>query len=301
MTQDRPLLRPHHVALFGVLFVVLLGSSFSLAQPSPDNFKSCNHECLVGISDDYVAHMLAHKPAGLPVALNANIRENTAPVKLDATVWNKITAVKAHQTFADPTTGQVSFRGAVEYDGKLASLAVRLKVEGKKITEIETVYNPGDRPFDATYLLEPDALFDSPIDPSRRSTREQMIKVVDAYFEAIGTHNPNGASFAKRCERFESGMRMTNNASTDTPEGGAVSCAQSLANLKGQQTVDRRFPIVDAERGVVVGFTFIQHQERTPPQALYMAELFKIVDGQIREIENISHTVAFPPNSGFSN
>jgi len=300
LTHTRPAGLFLKLALSASLISVFTLSSAAFGRPSPDNAKSCDRQCLVGIMNDFVSHMTAHKSAGLPIAPNANIRENTAPVKLDGSVWSKVTAVKASQIFADPSTGQVSFRGAVEYDGKLASLAVRLKVEGKKITEVEMVDNPGNRPFDATYLLEPDALFDSIIDPSRRSTREQMIKAVDDYFEAIGTHNPNGANFAKRCERFESGMRMTNNASGDTPEGGAVSCAQSLANLKGEETIDRRYPIVDVERGVVIGFTFIQHQERTPPQALYMSELFKIVDGKIREIENISHTVAFPPNSGFS-
>jgi dienelactone hydrolase len=53
------------------------------------------------------------------------------------------------------------------------------------------------------------------------------------------------------------------------------------------------------ERGIVIGATFIQHQERKPPNSLFMHELFKIVDGKIWEIDNIAHAVPWPSDSGF--
>ena len=128
-----------------------------------------------------------------------------------------------------------------------------------------------------------------------------MIKVANNYFEAIGTHDPGAANFAKRCERFESGWKITHNklGANGSAEGGDHSCAESLAALRGQQTINRRFPIVDVERGIVSGMTFIQHQEAMPQYALYMHELFKIVDGKLWSIDNIAHRVAWPPHSGF--
>jgi hypothetical protein len=263
---------------------------------------SCDRQCLVQILDRYLDRMLAHDPGGIPMAANANIRELTVPVKLgEGASWTKISKLRTKQVFADPIQGGVEYRGAVETGGTISSLSVRLKVEKRRITEVETVLNEGDRPFDAEYLLEPDPLLESILPAERRSTREEMLRIANDYFEAIGTHNPGVAKFAKRCERFESGWKITHNkvAANGSVEGSNESCPESLAGLRGQQTVNRRFPIVDMERGVVLGMTFIQHQEAKPPYALYMHELFKIVDGKIWSIDNIAHRVAWPPNSGF--
>jgi hypothetical protein len=278
-----------------IVFALCL-PSISFAQ---DGSQACDRQCLIKFMDQYVDHLVKHDPAGLPVAPNANIRENTSPVKLGDGAWKEVTGIKARQEFADPQTGNVVFRGAVDVGATLGSMAIRLKIVKGKITESETVLNAGKGPFDPDYLLEPDALFDSPVPVGRRSTREQMIKVADNYFEAIGTHNPSIASFAKRCERFESGRRMTNNPHAISDESGAESCGESLVNLKGEQTIQRRYPLVDVERGIVIGYTFIEHNERKPPQSLYMSEMFKIVDGKLREIENISYTVPAPPDSGY--
>jgi hypothetical protein len=283
--------------VLALITLALLGPATSFAQDAP---QACNRECLLKFMDQYVDHLVKHDPAGLPVAPGANIRENTQPVKLGDGAWQQVTGIKARQEFADPQTGNVVFRGAVDVGGVLGSMAIRLKIVKGKIAESETVLNAGKGPFDPEYLLEPDALFDSPIPASRRSTREQMVKVANNYFEAIGKHDPSIASFAKRCERFESGRRMTNNPHAISDESGAESCGESLVNLKGEQTIQRRYPLVDVERGIVIGYTFIEHNERTPPQSLYMSEMFKIVDGKLREIENISYTVPAPPDAGYS-
>jgi hypothetical protein len=246
--------------------------------------------------------MLAHDPAGVPLTANANIREVTVPVKLgEGGSWTKVTKLRNKQVFADPMQGNVEYRGAVDANGKVASMSVRLKIENRRISEVETVLNEGDRPFDAEYLLEPDPFLESILPADRRSTREEMIKAANNYFEAIGTHNPAIAQFAKRCERFESGWKITHNTlgTNGSAEGGAKTCGESLEGLRGQQTVNRRFPIVDVERGVVIGMTFIEHQEANPQYALFMHELFKIVDGKLWSIDNIAHRVAWPPNSGY--
>lgn len=92
---------------------------------------------------------------------------------------------------------------------------------------------------------------------------------------------------------------MSNDASNPSNESGMVTCGQSLVHLTGQAVVQRRYPLVDQERGVVLGYGFILHQERLQPQATGLAEVFKIVDGKIREIENVETIVPYPPNGGF--
>ncbi len=279
--------------------VITLSAAGAIAQSSG---KNCDRQCLVQILDQYLEHLQSHNPAGLPVAADANVRELTAPVKLgEGGSWKRVTKFRTKMVFADPAQGNVMYRGAVETTGKLGSLSIRLKVENRRITESETIFNEGEGMFDAAYLLEPDPFLEAVLPPDRRSTREDLIKVANSYFEAIGTHNPNAAPFAVRCERYESGRRMTHNkvGAGATGEGANETCAETLGGLKGQQTINRRFMVVDPERGIVIGATFIQHQERNPPNSLFMHEMFKIVDGKIWEIDNIAYTVPWPPNSGY--
>ena len=54
-----------------------------------------------------------------------------------------------------------------------------------------------------------------------------------------------------------------------------------------QQTIERRFPVAIPDLGIVVGYMFIMHHERTPPQDNFINEIFKIVDGKIREIDAV--------------
>jgi hypothetical protein len=279
-----------------VVLLIVLGI-FSWPSPSSANSsKACDRECLLGFMSQYLEANAAHNPSAMAVSPKANIRENTVPVELGKDSWTKITAVKSKQLFADAMTGQVFFWGAVQMDGAPAAMSVRLKVENRKITEIETTLNSGhDGPFNSDWLSEQDVLYESPLPPERVSTREAMIKVVDDYWEAVGTHNASVASFSRRCVRYENGR-----GNPTIAPGETSACSGGLSNLKGQQTIERRYPIVDVQRGIVVSYTFIQHQERNPQQALYISSVAKIVDGKLRELDAVNYTVPFPATAGFS-
>lgn len=261
----------------------------------------CDRACLEKNVDQYLSHLVQHQPEGLKVAADAEIRENTAPVKLGAAPsWTKVAAIKAEQVFSDPLTGNVVARTAVQMtDGNIGSLSVRLAVGSGRLHEVDTSFNQGTGPFDQENLLEPDLLWDVDVPIARRSTREQMIQRVDEYFDGISKHDQAIAHFAKRCDRYESGKKMTNDFTNASNESGAVTCGQSLLHLTGQDVVQRRFPLVDEQRGVVLGYGFILHNERNPPQATGLAEIFKIVDGKLRAIENVETIVSSPPDGGF--
>lgn len=285
--------RKSYVPVVFLLFVTV----FSCPSPSSANggSKACDRECLLGFMNRYLEASATHNPSAIPVSLTANIRENTIPVELGKDAWAKITALKSKQEFADAETGQVFFWGAVEMDGGPAAMSVRLKVENRKITEIETVLNNGPEGlFNSDWLLEQDVLYESPLPPDRVSTREAMIKVVDNYWEAVGIHNASVASFSRRCVRYENGR-----GNPSIAPGETSACSGGLANFKGQQTIERRYPVVDVERGVVISYTFIQHQERNPQQALYISSVAKIVDGKLRELDAVNYTVPFPATAGF--
>ena len=72
---------------------------------------------------------------------------------------------------------------------------------------------------------------------------------------------------------------------------------------------DRRFPLVDEEKGIVLAGGFIDHcgkvgdytlTDGTPasspvrrPHSYYLAEAFKIREGAIEQIEAVFHTVPY--------
>jgi hypothetical protein len=288
-----------HSALKGhvrfALFLFLAVFSCPSQMWASGGTKACDRECLLGFMDQYLEASTTHNPSAIPVSPNANIRENTVLVELGKDAWTKITAVNSKQLFADAMTGQVFFWGAVQMDGAPAAMSVRLKVENRKITEIETALNNGhDGPFNSDWLLEQDVLYQSPLPPDRVAKREAMIKVVDNYWEAVGTHNASVASFSRRCVRYENGRGNPVIAPSETS-----ACSGGLANLKGQQTIERRYPVVDVERGIVISYTFLEHQERDPQQALYISSVAKVVDGKLRELDAVNHTVPFPATAGF--
>jgi hypothetical protein len=86
--------------------------------------------------------------------------------------------------FADPPAGQVGFFGTIEEHGHTVILGLRLKVENKKIGEMEVI---GVRKTSGVFS-EPQNLVDKPIfhqalAPSERRPRAELIRVANSYFE----------------------------------------------------------------------------------------------------------------------
>jgi hypothetical protein len=76
---------------------------------------------------------------------------------------------------------------------------------------------------------------------------------------------------------------------------------------------DRRYPVIDEERGVIVGFgafnipggdykRIVNGQETTrhyDPRSLFLFEAFKIVDGKIHQIEATMRNVPLGAPTGW--
>jgi hypothetical protein len=82
-----------------------------------------------------------------------------------------------------------------------------------------------------------------------------MIAAADSYFNGAQSQNPSIVLQRPGCDRYENGVKMTNRAGTGA---GGVSvnkdCAGTLENSKQiAAVVNRRYPVVDEEAGVVMG------------------------------------------------
>jgi len=283
-------LRP--IALLGSGLALLIGIGGARAA-------SCNQACLSNISQNYLSHLTSHDPAGLPIAAGAITVENAKPTPLTAGAWQAVSRIRSSEIVTDPVTGEALFFGAVDTNSGLGVMFVRLKQVGGKITESEIILNDHPNAFaKPANLLEPDILYDAVVPPERRIGRAQLIAVVDGYLAGISRHDGSQVAFGPRCDRYASGAKVTN--SPDHPaskEGGT--CAGSFTHLTGELVLNRRIAVVDEERGLVGVMFIIPHDERTPPASTNVGELFKIVDGKIRSIEEFSFAGGFPSDSGF--
>ncbi|MFT3907710.1 MAG: hypothetical protein QM718_15540 [Steroidobacteraceae bacterium] len=263
---------------------------------------ACNEKCLNRALDGYLAQLVKHDPAPLKVSANLIAVENAKPVALGQGSWQSVASLPIGMRFADASTSQIVYFGAVkDKDGKTGSLFLRLKVADGRIAESE-LFTRGaytGEGQETPGMLEPDILYDAIVPEARRSTRDQLKGVVNAYMEGISKHD--GALFpaSYRCDRYQAGRKWTN-APDNPPERGGGTCQGSMANLKGQEVVNRRFPVMIPELGIAVGLFIIPHAERDPKGATNVAEVFKIVDGKVRSIEEFSFVAGFPPSSGFA-
>lgn len=253
--------------------------------------------------DDYLDHLVRHDPEGLPVALALPARENAEIAPLGTGVaWTVVRKILSGEYILDPEAGGVVFFGGVDAEGKVASLFVRLKIEDGKITESEIILNRQQGPFDAENLVNADVIWDAAVPVEKRSTRDQLMEIANGYFDALGRAEGSLVKFDKRCDRFANGLKMTNNSKPAMTAAGPESCSDSLDVLRERPgfqalgTVERRFPVVDEVRGIVVGICFFRPN---PNVVHFMVERMKVVDGAIRVIDEIGVPVNKEPVSGF--
>ncbi len=279
-----------HILNIGALLLALVCAA------GPAAAKNCDRACLERMLDRYFAHAIDRRADPSLLAAHPNIRENTLATPLDRGVWAGIRRKRAGLLFADPSAGQVAFAGAFETrTGTLTPLLVRLKLERGRVAESEVAYNTGpNRFFHPETLLEPDVLYDAIVPPARRSTRQGLIAVAQAYLDGIGAHSGAKVPIGYRCDKYYLGGKVTNAGAA-----GVGTCLESFDNIKADPPTGRRFPIVDVERGIVLVIFVMPNSYKEKPDSTYECEVLKIVDGKIRSVEEFGNVAAWPPRSGF--
>ena len=131
-----------------------------------------------------------------------------------------------------------------------------------------------------------------------------MVAIADGYFEGIASHDSRLVSSATDCNRFENGVRMTNRPGAAVTPRACAAAVDRLTHIKA--VPERRYPVVDEERGVVVSmvlFDIPADSGATPPREgrmLLLAELFKIAGGEIQRIETVMHNLPYGAGSGWA-
>jgi hypothetical protein len=289
----------------------------------------CDRACLEKVMDDYLAAVVAHDPKRLPLSADVMYTENSQVVDIGDGFW-KTAQGRGNYThyFADPEFGQVAFMGTMMEAGAPLLMSARLRIELGRITEIEAVYfKPGgggpNNIAAMDKLGKPEALWLRTIPPAQRLTRQEMIAVADGYFTSVQKNDGKGINgtgtypMAPDCHRIENGSPTTNVPRPATEKPGTLNlfAMDCMSQFKMglyyvvQNIHNRRYPLVDAERGVVWAHAVFDqgtvnsgvladgtkhsYQGFNRPSSILVTEAFLIEDGKIRRVEMIGPSATY--------
>ena len=275
-----------HRGLIAASALIFVGAS---AQ-TPD----CDDTCLREFVDGYFEALAQRDYSSLPVTEGFKYTENGRVIELGQGFWHTAGAPVPYRDYLlDPEMGGAAALTAMhEYDG-IAQVFLRLKIVARRISEIETfVVRIGDQRWFAPENLENlSDVFTQTVPAAQRHSREELVAAADAYFTAVQTEGTPAfvqAPFAPGMKRIENGLQTTNVTSNPILERHTWSPDLQLerAAYKGTQVMDRRYPVVDTERGSVLAVATFRREGADTP-TLLLAEIFKFTDGQLREIRAV--------------
>jgi hypothetical protein len=262
---------------------------------------TCDRACLLEHAKQFNADMLGHIPEKTQLAGGAQIRENTKTIALGDSRWLGVAKILSEGVYADPVLGNVIEHVAAETTlGKPVYIGTRLKVANGKITEVEINFDDGPR-VNIKNLVPYDPIFNTIVPPEGRSTREQLERIITSYFKGLTDHQPIQADYDPRCDRYHSGNRVTHNPrnGVEDSSGGDIGCYESNLGPKpwGPAT-EVRIGVIDPERGIVIGYAILYYGDS--PRRMQINEVFKILDGRLRMVDNIGMMEDGITTSGFT-
>jgi hypothetical protein len=325
-------------SLRAALLLALAGLAAGCNNAPPPAGAVCERVCLAQMADRYLTALAGRNAASLPLARNVRYTENGQVLELNDGLWGTATEVGGYrQIFADSRGDELGLYATLRENGYPVLLATRLKLTAGQVTEIESVVmRPPSRTAPALERMEREGSkpwWDELVPEGERLTREELIVTAGKYFIGLEKNDGKGEyPFTSDCYRFENGNLATGNAEmarlADEAEkkGGPQQSGQptsfgyrlmsypckeqfELGYMKMVDRIrDRRFPVVDVERGVVFTLVFFDHSGTVhevtttdgkthsvglrQPFTWEIAEAFKIRKGpagtgQIRAIEAV--------------
>jgi hypothetical protein len=296
-----------------VLAVAVMFAATLAGQPGAT--AACDRVCLEGFVNQYLDALAAHNPFGLPLAPQIKFSENDQLLEFGDGVWNVVTGIGNYKLYAaDPQSGQVAFFGTLRENDTPVAFALRLKIENRRIREIESlVARDGGAGAAVEALGTPDPQFREAVSAAARLSRQELISAADSYWDSVEQGNANNVPFDNGCNRIQNGNQTTNNPEFSITPGWswnplALGCKDQI-NTKFfnfiQAVYPRRYLVVDEERQLVFGFFMAQVPGNvttvdspghgkielpaavTSPYNIDVAELYKFSGGKIRQVEAI--------------
>lgn len=299
------------------------------------NDASCDRDCLIELTDAYLAALEARDPSAVPLASDIAFVENVTRMVPGQGLWE--TATAAPDSFAihvpDVVQQQAGFLGVMQREGadgeESVLVAIRLKVEDGEISEAEHIIAGVNGQSPRLQAPRPGLL--SEVAESSRQSHADLVEIGLSYYDALDDNDGSLMPFADDCQRHENGMV------TAGPEAGGGPNADPdrapVARLCGPQLdsqsfvyidriENRRLIAADPVTGLSMGFSHFRHpfdnlpyevihtdgstSERNADNMPYdpfdmpAAHVFKIgADGLVHEIEAVGFIAPYNSATGW--
>lgn len=282
------------------LCALAMASALLPAAAPAAGSELCNADCLSAIADQYRAAYVAHDRSKAPFASHVRFTENMAAMPFPDGSWDAVTQeVGPALTFTDPATGGIGIYTAIMMHDTPAYLAIRLKVEHGRITQVEQLFStkrgvsgPPTPIGDITKLAH-DPELAQPLTSAQKRPRAELVRIADGYYDTLARNDGTlRTKFATNCHRIENGL-----------ETAADGCATrfKLGYFRFNERVRREPILVDEARGLVMFRGYIDHkgtvidytltdgtQKTSPfqePHTWSFIETFKVIDGEVGPVE----------------
>ncbi|HEX7709947.1 MAG TPA: hypothetical protein VF418_03325 [Sphingomonadaceae bacterium] len=319
-----------------------VGLSFALAACSQAGSGGeaskpvCDRDCLIKLTDDYVADLAKHSPDGLPLASTVAFVENAKPLTVGEGLWKSTTgpATKFQVHVPDPVRETAGWLGMMQVDGKPTMVAIRLKLDKDgKIAEAEHLWSEVKGPA-LKNVDTPRPGLVSEVPAADRKSEADLIAIGKTYYDALDDNDGSKMPFAADCERHENGMITASSKPMPPPPSGptphpiAHDCKGQLDSkvMSYITTIgNRRVFAADPVTGLVMGLSHFHHPMNFPPYEVTAADgtkvmystdkqmkfkpfdlpaahIFKVgADGKVHEIEAMGFMAPLDSPSGWEN
>jgi hypothetical protein len=241
---------------------------------TPAQAQSCTRDSMKAAIASYFRAVETHTMSAMATAPNLRITQNGLEIKAGEGFFRTGGKPQFQRSLVDTERCGTLTQAVVDEttDGATAPvlLAVRLKVVGGRVSEIETIVNRKGELFFSPegYLATKNQDWESILPPEQRSTREYMNDAANKYFSGFMKEPTVEAPFATPCHRWEGGVQTTAKTGSCSAKGFEMTHTH------------RRFPVTDVEAGITAGFVNFNG-------SLPDVHMFKIRNGRIEMIQAV--------------
>jgi hypothetical protein len=282
------------------LITLALAATSLLSFAPASAQEPCDRACLTGFVDTYFDALAANRPRNVPLAADAKITQNAKLMGLAEAFWDSAERTVYRWDIVNARLGDTGTVAVIQNaDRSKTMFMLRLKVKDGEITEVETIKaNKGeaDRLWDPDRLTSVSPALQLTIREAEQDSYYGLIAAAEGYWRAFqtnGTENYRPAHLLPDTQRFENGLQTTG----FVRDGVYVSAAQGFdaGRFVGRNLWDRRYPVVDTERGIVLSIVRFGLKDGMASQSVatsndrLVGEFFAVKAGMIQEI----HAVLF--------
>jgi hypothetical protein len=286
--------------------------------------ERCDRACLAGYITKYLDALTAHDPKRLPVTPDVRFTENGVAIPLGEALWITIGGLGDYRVdYVDTEAQQAAAHVAFVENARPGLMALRLRIDDGKISEVETVLNRG-APM-ASHMPPVESLWSEAESAGTRLTRAQLAAETENYLKAVSRSDGSLVKFNKSsCMRLENGNVMAYGPNDKPiaplrPVTDPDSWMAAVRQTMGTDCADQlstgiyrfitsydhaRFPVIDVERQVVFGHWVFRRKGNVPgvtfkgkfypfgdsmrfPNENLLGQAFKFRDGRITRVQGV--------------